>query len=129
MAIPIILFGNRSMQIWPFGHSWDNPEWESIHMLTFINNISTDMAISTNVWNVEDLKKSIVFVLHLALDMLNHHIWIQLHDDVQGLLGVVLSDVGHVFVQIAWKRPSSICMDCNKDIFVILHSIITRSQQ
>ena len=89
-----------------------------------MNNIGTDMAICSNARNVEDLKNGIVFVLHLTLDVLDHHIRGKLHDDGQSLLGAVLLYVGHVFFQIAWKGPSAICINSNKEVFIILNCFI-----
>ena len=89
-----------------------------------MNNIGTDMAISSNALNVEDLKNGIVLVFHLTLNVLNHHIRGQLHDDAQSLQGAVRLYVGHVFFQIVWKGPSAICINSNKNVFIIVNSFI-----
>ena len=87
------------------------------------------MAVSSDIGNIENLKESVVFVFPLALHMLNHHIRLHLHDLVQRLLQRVPLHTVHVFVECLGEGPSSISVDCSKEIDIVLHFIIIRVQQ
>ena len=98
---------------------------------TFVNSICCDLGIAAYEGDAKNLKEGAVHRLLVTLDVLHHDVGVQRLDDLDRLGGLVLLEllaIEQVLLEVHWKRPETIGMDCGYDVLVVA-AIITLEER
>ena len=98
---------------------------------TFVNSICCDLGIAAYEGDAKNFKEGAVHRLLVALDVLHHHVGVQRLDDLDRLGSLVLLEllaIEQVLLEVCWKRPETIGMDCSYDVLVVA-AIITLEER
>ena len=89
---------------------------------TFVNSICCDLGIAAYEGDAKNFKEGAVHWLLVALDVLHHHVGVQRLDDLDRLGSLVLLGllaIEQVPLEVCWKSPETIGMDCSYDVLVV----------
>ena len=89
---------------------------------TFVNSICCDLGIAAYEGDAKNLKEGAVHRLLVTLDVLHHDVGVQRLDHLDRLGCLVLLEllaIEQVLLEVLWKRPETIGMDCGYDVLVV----------
>ena len=98
---------------------------------TFVNSICCDLGIAAYEGDAKNFKEGAVYRLLVTLDVLHHDVGVQRLDDLDRLGGLILLEllaIEQVLLEVCWKRPETIGMDCGYDVLVVA-AIITLEER
>ena len=98
---------------------------------TFVNSICCDLCIAANKGDAKNFKEGAVHRLLFTLDVLHHDVGVQRLDDLDRLGSLVLLEllaIEQVLLEVLWKRPETIGMDCGYDVLVVA-AIVTLEER
>ena len=98
---------------------------------TFVNSICCDLGIAAYEGDAKNFKEGAVHQLLITLDVLHHDVGVQRLDDLDRLGGLILLEllaIEQVLLEVLWKRPETIGMDCGYDVLVVA-AIITLKER
>ena len=98
---------------------------------TFVDSVCCDFGIAPNEGNAKNFKEGAVHWLLFTLDVLHHDVGVQRLDDLDRLGSLVLLEllaIEQVLLEVCWKRPETIGMDCGYDVLVVA-AIVTLEER